>query len=391
MEIAKHLRTFRQACGDDDRAARILREGKLYNYLNIRPLLVEMDIINRCNLKCIMCLYSQPSSSEPERKLISFEEFQRIGKQIFSGTYKLSFSLSTEALMHPDFLRMAEEALRYRIPKTFISTNGTLLKKETSERLVKMGFQMINISLDAATKATYERLRGGGHFETVVANIKTLNRIKTHYGSEYPQLSISMVLMRSNLQEVPDFLRLAKSMGVNMVHLLHMVPFGELNLEKESLVFDKGGYNRVLLEARRIARENRITLIDPGIFPAESSSGGRSIPGKTYLKKINRKTFESFDLHVSRDDFKRKCCPFPWHFVGVSSTQSVSPCGWWYRGEPMGTLLDQSFDDIWTGPEYQKLRGWLLKNEPPQCCMRCPAVGMGDVSHKESFSVIPPG
>ncbi|MBU0755158.1 MAG: radical SAM protein [Planctomycetes bacterium] len=160
-DISKHLRDFRIACGDNHRATRILHEGKAENYLNIRPLFVEMDIINRCNLKCTMCHFSLSSFSDKKRELTSFDEFRRMGEQIFPGTYKLSLSLSTEALMHPDFLLMAEEALRNRIPKTFISTNGTLLKKETSEKLVEMGFHLINISMDAATKETYERLRRG--------------------------------------------------------------------------------------------------------------------------------------------------------------------------------------------------------------------------------------
>lgn len=94
-----------------------------------------------------------------------------------------------------------------------------------------------------------------------------------------------------------------------------------------------------------------------------------------------------FDLNLSRDDEDRNCCPFPWHFMGITPTGHVQPCGFWFRDDLMGNLFRQTFEEIWTKGRYEKLRNGLLKGRLNPSCRSCPASGMGSVNDTASFSV----
>ena len=47
-------------------------------------------------------------------------------------------------------------------------TNGLLMNREWSRNLVRMNVSKISISLDGATKETYEKIRKGGDFDKVI-------------------------------------------------------------------------------------------------------------------------------------------------------------------------------------------------------------------------------
>lgn len=370
-EISGHLCLLRRNTGRLDRAIESLRDSAALTFMEIRPLNVEMDLTGRCNQRCIMCYLSHPPDSFGGQPDLSAGDFRRMAGQIFPAAYRLSLSVAAEPLLHEAFPALVREAMRYRIPKVHMSTNGMLLTRPISGMLAQLGVHGLNVSLDASCRATYERLHRGGVFDTVLENIETLNRMKERHVTTRPELSLSFVLMKSNFREVPAFLRLADSLGAHAVHLQHMVAYEPLGMEGESLVHDKEASDEVLLQARSLAGELGIRLMDPGLF-SQNPEPGRAL--------------DRFDLNLNDEDRERGCCPFPWHFVGITSDGRVFPCGWWYEGEEMGNLLDQSFQAVWHGPRFVELRHKQLDHRPGNDCKSCPASGMGPVTEASAFS-----
>jgi len=61
-----------------------------------------------------------------------------------------------------------------------IDTNGIYLDQETAEALVESRLESINISLDAATSETFQRVRKGAPpLDNVLANIASWTPAKT--------------------------------------------------------------------------------------------------------------------------------------------------------------------------------------------------------------------
>src|SRR4051812_40857659 len=144
-------------------------------------------------------------------------------------------------------------------------------------------------------------------------------------------------MMRSNIVELPDFIRLAYALRAGSVSATHMIPFEGVDVESESLSLDKQICNQKLSEASEIARDLKIGLSMPSFFTDSR---------ETTLVSSNNTHFHA--LPVGKDEATVSSCMFPWHWVGIHPDGNVRPCGWWYDGEPsMGNIRSQRFEEIW--------------------------------------------
>jgi molybdenum cofactor biosynthesis enzyme MoaA len=95
-------------------------------------------------------------------------------------------------------------------------TNGTVLDKSLHEglRQVKLGY--IIVSLNAATRETYIQISGQDFFDRVIGNLRKLSELVLNHPQGKFALYINFVIMRSNLQELPQFIRLANDLGIEI-------------------------------------------------------------------------------------------------------------------------------------------------------------------------------
>lgn len=92
--------------------------------------------------------------------------------------------------------------------KFHIITNGLLLPKYW-EKIKHRNFSSLLISVDAATKETYEKIRRGGRWEDLLKTLELVRQNRDKFGS----IMLNMTVMRSNYQEIPRFIDLAESCG----------------------------------------------------------------------------------------------------------------------------------------------------------------------------------
>jgi hypothetical protein len=62
-------------------------------------------------------------------------------------------------------------------------------------------------------------------------------------------------------------------------------------------------------------------------------------------------------------------CSYPFIQFYTFADGTVRPCC--YRGPFMGTLAEQSFDEIWNGPTWQNFRKIFLSGSLPKECVGC--------------------
>jgi radical SAM protein with 4Fe4S-binding SPASM domain len=140
------------------------------------PPKVQVEITNRCNLRCVMCTRNRMTRPLGD---MSFETLLRIADECSHETgCLLSLFYLGESLLHRDLDRMIEYLasvrLRSPVPMAFgIQTNGTLLTKERSRALLSAGLREIGISLDALGE-TLEQIRPGAHYDRIEQNIHDL-------------------------------------------------------------------------------------------------------------------------------------------------------------------------------------------------------------------------
>ncbi len=95
-----------------------------------------------------------------------------------AGQTELVYLYGTgESLLHKGVYDMTKYAASKGI-STLLSTNGQLMDEEECRKLLTCDLEFLIIALDGGVKETYEKIRIKGDFDKLVANIKTLIRLK---------------------------------------------------------------------------------------------------------------------------------------------------------------------------------------------------------------------
>ena len=86
-----------------------------------------------------------------------------------------------------------------------LNSNGMLLDKEIAEMLIDSGLDRFIISMDAFTKETYEKIRVGGNYESVVANALQFRDLLRSRGVAAPKFEMQFSLLEENESEFEAF------------------------------------------------------------------------------------------------------------------------------------------------------------------------------------------
>ena len=121
------------------------------------PLNVLVEVLNKCNLECIMCLSSHRKGPT---KVIDDEMIDKLFKEFKENNLPaLMFGAGEEPLMYKDIDKMWEKANSIGIMDNFLFTNGTFLNEEMRQKIIENKVSRVFISIDAATEQTYRKIR----------------------------------------------------------------------------------------------------------------------------------------------------------------------------------------------------------------------------------------
>tara|TARA_B100001971_G_C18019412_1_gene446583 strand:- start:99 stop:494 length:396 start_codon:yes stop_codon:yes gene_type:complete len=123
-----------------------------------------------------MCFRNEPFFKKPSKKFLTVEALQKIFSQIQPRV--LSYGgLIGEPLTNKDICDLIKIVVDNDC-KAIFTTNGQLLKEDISNKLIDNGIHLIKITVDAATKETYKKIRQNNKFNRVINNIKRLGEIE---------------------------------------------------------------------------------------------------------------------------------------------------------------------------------------------------------------------
>lgn len=301
------------------------------------PPAVLFSPVTQCNLNCIHCIsrHTRTSVSHfPASLRARLRELSEQGKVEFLATDYSGDILWADHRFGGELDYLFSLGIPFHI-----DTNGAYLTRAISEKLARSKLRSVNVSLDAATDETFRRVRKGAPpLPTILQNIRDLVDVRRSMGGVY-SISISFTLMASTLHEWPDFIRMAASLGVDHVHTRHLEAYTEA-MERESLWHDKERYNTALRSVLELAEGLGVDLGAPSPFN---------------------------DLPPRRG---HKACPEPWRSAVILGNGDVAACC--VPGMVMGNLNEESLEDIWNGPRYQRLRETVNSVLAPEPCQSCP-------------------
>jgi radical SAM protein with 4Fe4S-binding SPASM domain len=165
-----------------------------------------------CNLACAHCLVS--SGPDQGQGLSGPAVRTAIDQAVALGVERF-YLTGGEPLARVDAIELIEHIVRTHERELVIMTNGTVLKGERLRALAALPSERLRmqISLDGASPAVNDPIRGDGTFDRIAGGI----RAAVDAGL---RTTITMVLLRHNLPDAPALVDLAADLGITNVHLL---------------------------------------------------------------------------------------------------------------------------------------------------------------------------
>ena len=275
---------------------------------------ITVEASSICNLNCLCC---GTRDSTRSRGFIDVGFFKEVVENVIVPNKQKYITMNTigETLMHPEFGKLLE-ILDMNSISLILVTNGLLFLKHTKEmEQYSHVISQIQLSIDGATKETYEKLRRNGKFDVLLKNLDWLKGLNEKVKAKIP-MEINAVLSEDNIDEVPLFFRVF-SEYVSKENILFWLLCSRMSTQS------KGDY----FHSNRLLKNVKPAIKSPCSMP--------------YIKS-----------HVLYNGDVGACCRD-------------------YHGELIvGNVKDNVFNDIWTGSKYRKLRQMLSENrhkEIPLC------------------------
>lgn len=169
---------------------------------------------NSCNLACAHCLVS--SGPDGDRGMETARLLELIDEAAGLGVERFHFT-GGEPFWRRDVFDLVARVTGHHGRELFVLTNGLLFHGAVLDGLRRQdpGRLRLQVSLDGATAATNDPVRGAGTFPRVVEGIRTL------VAEGFPP-TVSTVITKDNAGEMVEMVRLVKKLGAAAWHLIWM-------------------------------------------------------------------------------------------------------------------------------------------------------------------------
>jgi len=175
---------------------------------------IDLEITTFCNLACRCCprksLVNSGESLDLKGLRKAYEFFP-----FFPNLKTIQLVGLGEATLHPQLAKVVEYLSGTGKQLTLI-TNGIMATPAFMKDLLG-SFASVRVSLDAATPETYEKVRQGASFSPLIKNLSGLISLRNELRLK-TKIGISFIGNSANVEEIPEFLKLAQSIGADFAY-----------------------------------------------------------------------------------------------------------------------------------------------------------------------------
>lgn len=318
-----------------------------------------------CNLKCVMCEEHSPHSllqirrkaEGRRRRVMPFELIDRVVREAAPhGLREIIPSTMGEPLLYESFDSIIDLCHELGV-RLNLTTNGTFPGRGVgawAERLVPVCSD-VKISINGASAATQASIMIGSELAPMLERAREFIAVRDRHaaqGGHRCRVTFQVTFLASNVDELPELVRLATELGVDRVkghHLwAHFDEIEPLSLRRDAAALRR--WNEAVLACRAVVRE-------------------RPLPTGEWLLLEN---FHLLEPGAEHDLAPGGRCPFLGREAWVSAEGRFDPCcapdaERRTLGE-FGDLHGRGIMEIWSSPEYEFLRA-TYRNRP--LCLGC--------------------
>ena len=217
---------------------------------------LRLAIDDSCNLRCPSCrkgliFYKEGSQYKKRIRLAD-----KINDWLHTYNHPIQVHIGSDGdpfASHVYRHFMKHTPVRNNI-KYSILTNGLMVKDfypqvpHIIENLTELG-----VSIDGATKETYEKLRLGGKWDSINRNLECIAELKEQHNFRFV---LHMVVQKDNWQEIPAMVELGERLGIDEIYFNKIQDWNTGQDINEMLPPDNEEYNRIRNYIQKLSLTN---------------------------------------------------------------------------------------------------------------------------------------
>lgn len=289
-----------------------------------KPFSLSIEPTTACNLGCPECPSGLKQFTRPTGKL-NMDLHRSILEQVKDTVFYINYYFQGEPFLHPQFLDLIKEANKQKI-YTATSTNAHFINAQKAEEIVNSGLDRLIISIDGLTQETYENYRVHGDLNKVLEGTKHLIEAKKKMNSKTPHLIFQFLAVKPNEHEISDVFKLGTEMGIDEVRI------------KTAQLYDYKNGNSLMPVNEKYSRYKKQK---DGTYKIKHALGNH--------------------------------CWRMWSSSVLTWDGKVVPCCFDKDAKHvLGTLENQTFDQVWNGVTYTNFRkAVLMERNQIDICTNC--------------------
>ncbi|CAN5342017.1 radical SAM protein [soil metagenome] len=307
-----------------------------------RPTHYDVAVSVVCNIKCPFCP-RQTFGPEIKSGLMQDKHYAPVVPHLEvshrTGLYGLG-----EPFLNKKFFTFLEAA-KERGSYCMTSSHGMSLTTEKIDEILASGLDELCVSMDGANPRTFNFLRSGADFKTVVRNVTELIRRRNAAGQAHPRVHIACAISKYNVWQAKAMVRLAKQMGANKIAFSNLV----LDFPEHAHASIAGtrvfryNLNRAMKEAKRLGIEC------------------------VYFYQIPFPTAEYAAPPV--EEGVRYGCPSAWRQIIVERDGNLKPCC--YLDVSLGNSAEKPMEEQFNSAPAIALRKTFTDSDFIEKCKGC--------------------
>ncbi len=302
------------------------------------PRFIEIEVTTVCDKKCIFCEHTHWAKGEQEIRHLKFDEFKDIVGQLPNVRW-VNLTGEGSAFLNKDYFKMLRYLREKYDTSIYLVDHLSDLSKDELDELIEL-VDGIYISIDGATKQTYEKIKVGCSFDNVMNNLKYIINRKRQLGQKKPDLNIRYIIIKDNLHEVPLFIDLINSIATKKDIDVGMLNFTGL------LYFDGIKQWYVDKFSEELVEEAR-KRVDSGIpFRFEHCVDELNPPP--------HKCYAWMEPYIMMGGYVLPCCA-----ILMSNNRPF------LRKYSFGNVFERPFKDIWNSERFRTFRKTITNPKAP--------------------------
>jgi radical SAM protein with 4Fe4S-binding SPASM domain len=323
------LRAVVSGCLRENENRKAIEYHEFDGEFNKYPVLSEIAVTYRCNLGCEFCYVGEHGTAE-----LNTSDMKKVLFKVYHEAKVPSVSFTGgEPLLRKDLTTLISYAAKLGLWTNLI-TNGTLLDATRVKDLKKAGLSSAQVSLEGPSAEIHDRITGRqGSFVSTIKGVRLLKNagIPVHTNT---------TLSKHNIGYAEELVTFIREQGLDRISMNLLIPCGvALNKSEIWLSYTEIGHR--ILALKHFAEKQGVKFLWYSPLP---------------MCKFNTIAY----------GLGNKACAAITGLLSIDPMGNIIPCSSWR--EPQGSLLKQSFQEIWQSTTLNRFKN---TEYAPEKCRRC--------------------